>query len=215
MKSAKWRAVEVFRENAKARARLEAEAQTERAREANRQRVLEDMIAHFRENVNAIVATLNARTGDMGETARHLGAVAARANGAAGEANSAANLSSKNMPVSSAAEELTSSIHEILRQIEGMRARRPDQRLGPGHRPSCLRARRPGGKNRRHRRDHQGHRPADQHAGAQRNNRGCARRRSRARFCGGRLGGQDAGRTYGAGDRRDQRPDRGDSSRHL
>jgi methyl-accepting chemotaxis protein len=118
------RAVEVFRENAEARARLEGEARTERAREADRQHVLEEMIAGFRDGVNGIIATLGSRTGDMGETAQRLGAVAARASGAAGEARSAASVSSENMQtVSSAAEELTSSIHEILRQIEGVRAR--------------------------------------------------------------------------------------------
>ena len=118
------RAVEVFRENAEARARLEAEARAERAREAERQRLLEQMIGHFRENVNAVVASINARTGDMGETAQNLNAVAARASGAAGEAHSAANVSSENMQtVSSAAEELTSSIQEIFKQIEGMRHR--------------------------------------------------------------------------------------------
>jgi len=118
------RAVEVFRENAEARARLEGEAKTERAREADRQRILETMITGFRGSVNDIVAALQARTGDMDDTAKKLGAVAARATGAADEAHDAANQSSANMQtVSSAAEELTSSIQEILRQIEGMRAR--------------------------------------------------------------------------------------------
>ena len=118
------RAVEVFRENAEARARLEDEARTERAREADRQRVLEQMIAGFRGSVNAIVAALGARTGDMDDTAKKLGAVASRATGAADEAHGAASQSSENMQtVSSAAEELTSSIQEILRQIEGMRHR--------------------------------------------------------------------------------------------
>ncbi|MCW2275892.1 HAMP domain-containing protein [Rhodoblastus acidophilus] len=118
------RAVEVFRENAEARARLEGEARTERARESDRQRGLEQMIAGFRSSVNDIVAALGARTGDMDDTAKKLGAVASRASGAAGEALGAASQSSENMQtVSSAAEELTSSILEILRQIEGMRHR--------------------------------------------------------------------------------------------
>jgi len=118
------RAVEVFRENAKVRARLEDEARTERAREAERQRVLENMMGHFRDNVDAVVVAIHARTGEMGETAQNLNAVATRASTAAGEANDAANVSSENMQtVSSAAEQLTSSIQEILRQIEGMRAR--------------------------------------------------------------------------------------------
>ncbi|MCW2285446.1 methyl-accepting chemotaxis protein [Rhodoblastus acidophilus] len=118
------RSVKVFRENAEARARLEDEARSERAREAERQRALEQMSAGFRASVNAIVATLGARTGDMDETAKKLGSVAAQASGAAGEAHDAASQSSENMQtVSSAAEELTSSIQEILRQIEGMRHR--------------------------------------------------------------------------------------------
>jgi methyl-accepting chemotaxis protein len=118
------RTVEVFRENAEARARLEGEANAERAREADRQRVLEQMIGGFRGSVNDIVVALQARTGDMDDTAKKLGAVATRATGAADEAHGAANQSSENMQtVSSAAEELTASIQEILRQIEGMRAR--------------------------------------------------------------------------------------------
>ncbi|MCW2272933.1 hypothetical protein GJ654_02390 [Rhodoblastus acidophilus] len=82
------------------------------------------MIGRFRENVNAVVASISARTGEMGDTAQHLNAVAARASDAAGEAHTAANVSSENMhTVSSATEELPSSIQEIPTQIEGMRHR--------------------------------------------------------------------------------------------
>ncbi|MCW2315684.1 methyl-accepting chemotaxis protein [Rhodoblastus acidophilus] len=118
------RAVNVFRENTAARGRLEKEAKAEREREADRQRVLEEITSHFRDNVHSVVSALRARTGEMGETAKNLGAVASRASGAADDANRSANDSSGNMQtVSAAAEELTASIQEILRQIEGMRHR--------------------------------------------------------------------------------------------
>ena len=110
--------------------------------------------------------------------------------------------------VAAASEELASSIGEITRQVEtsariageavepGAEDRRPHQPAVAGREP-----------HRRRRRSDPDHRRPDQSAGAERDHRGRARRRSRHGLCRGGLRGEVAGRADREGDRRDQPAD--------
>ncbi len=90
------------------------------------------------------------------------------------------------------------------RQRGGARRRRRRRRHQSGYRG----ARACGAEDRRRGQADPGHCRADQSLGAQRHHRGGARRRGRARLCGGRLGSEIARRANREGDRGDHQGDR-------
>ncbi len=112
------RAVQVFRDNALARERLEQEAELERQRELHRQSVLEELIAAFRVSVTEVVKAVDGEIVGMQRTAASLEGVAGQAIDRAGRGRDASAASSSDMQsVSAAAEELISSISEISSRI--------------------------------------------------------------------------------------------------
>ncbi|MCZ8315575.1 nitrate- and nitrite sensing domain-containing protein [Phreatobacter sp.] len=117
------RAVQVFRDNAMARARLEQEAELERQRELQRQAALDEMIVAFRASVAEVIGTVDSEITGMRHTAAALERVAGQASGRAGEGRDASAASSTDVQaVSAAAEELISSISEISSRIHATSA---------------------------------------------------------------------------------------------
>ncbi|MGE5518207.1 MAG: methyl-accepting chemotaxis protein [Bacteroidota bacterium] len=112
------RAVEVFKDNTKAKQAMEAEAAKEaQAREARMHR-LEDLIGTFDRAVASVLETVAASAQDMTQTARRMVEFAddatARAQSAAGTASEA----NENVRmVAAAAEVLSNSIREIAEQV--------------------------------------------------------------------------------------------------
>ncbi|TWA62501.1 methyl-accepting chemotaxis protein [Azospirillum brasilense] len=117
--SAMARTVEVFRENALAKRRLEAE-QIESARRAeeDRKRSLEEIASSFEGAVGSVVSRFVAESTEMEESARSMSATAEETNRLATSVAAATEQTSANVEtVAAASEQLTSSIEEITRQI--------------------------------------------------------------------------------------------------
>ena len=113
------RTVEVFRENAAAKRRLEAE-QIESARRADedRKRSLEEIASSFEGAVGTVVSRFVTESTAMEESARSMSATAEETNRLATSVAAATGQTSANVEtVAAASEELTSSIEEITRQI--------------------------------------------------------------------------------------------------
>lgn len=112
------RAVEVFKENAIARQKLESQGEAEQRQQAERQQTIDGLITGFRETVGAALQVVSSNTTEMSTTANSLTAIA---NGTSGQATEAANASqsaSENVQaVAAAAEQLSASIEEISRQV--------------------------------------------------------------------------------------------------
>ncbi|KAF0230855.1 MAG: methyl-accepting chemotaxis sensory [Beijerinckiaceae bacterium] len=112
------RAVEIFRENAAERARLEEQARNERSREIQRQKRIEDLIQHFRGAIGGIRASLETELTSMQGSSTTLNEIAERALNGANAAKEASLDSSSNVGiVASAAGELTSASREISEQV--------------------------------------------------------------------------------------------------
>jgi methyl-accepting chemotaxis protein len=112
------RTVEVFRENAIERARLEGAAEDERVRDEARRKRIEELIAGFREEVRGVLETMNENMGQMRDTAEVLSGIAEQTAGRASTVASASEEASTNVQtVATAAEELSASINEISRQV--------------------------------------------------------------------------------------------------
>ena len=113
------RAVDIFRDNARDRMRLEGEQEREQASRAERQKKVETLISGFRTQVGELLTTVSSNMDEMRSTAHVLTGLADEAQGKAGEATSATDNANKNVQaVASAAEELSASISEIGRQVE-------------------------------------------------------------------------------------------------
>ena len=113
------RAVEVFRDNAIERARLEGMSEKERAAQAARQKKIEALIDGFRAEVASALDQVAAATTEMESTAGALASIADTTNEQAASAAAASEEASTNVQtVASAAEELAASIGEIDRQVE-------------------------------------------------------------------------------------------------
>ncbi|MDP2802895.1 MAG: methyl-accepting chemotaxis protein [Phreatobacter sp.] len=112
------RSVEVFRENAVARARLESETEAEaRARQARQARI-DSLVRDFSESIGTVLQGVGDNAGRMEETARTLTGIAAGASGQADQASGASRQASANVQsVAAASEELSASINEIANQI--------------------------------------------------------------------------------------------------
>jgi methyl-accepting chemotaxis protein len=137
------RAVEVFRDNAKARAELEAQAQADaaaraaaeqkarveaderaaqeekaRLRQAERSARIDKVIGEFRASVGAVLSTMGTSMKKLETTATSLTGVASQAAHQAGEATGSSEQAATNVnTVASAADELGASVAEIGRQV--------------------------------------------------------------------------------------------------
>ncbi|MFN3685653.1 methyl-accepting chemotaxis protein [Salinarimonas sp.] len=111
------RALAVFRDNALARARLEAQANEDRAKEIARQHRVEELVRRFRSTAAHVEATLAAETRAMGETSAQLTRVSSAAAVQARAAGSAAADADGNVQaVGGAAAALAGSIEDIARE---------------------------------------------------------------------------------------------------
>ena len=117
-------ALEHLRVEGAERARLEDAAHAERQLELQRQSMMQQLVAKFRNMIGEIVGAVDSQAASMSGTARTLNEVAARAGDAADWARSAASDSTSSIhAVSAAAEQLTASITEISNQIRGTNQR--------------------------------------------------------------------------------------------
>jgi methyl-accepting chemotaxis protein len=113
-------AVEVFRQNAIERKRLEAEAAIKAEEDAARTRNMETAIAGFQTAVDRVLASVDQNTKRMDMTAGDLGSIAERAKSeAAAAAGASEETSTTIQTVAAAAEELAASVNEISRQVQG------------------------------------------------------------------------------------------------
>jgi methyl-accepting chemotaxis protein len=112
------RALGVFRDNAEAKARIEAAQEAEHARRAQRQRAIEEQIAGFEQSMRGLLAALVDAAGDMRSTSQSMSTTATETGRQATSVNTAAEEASANVQtVAAASEELYTSIAEISRQV--------------------------------------------------------------------------------------------------
>ncbi len=113
------KAVQVFKENAIERARLEESQAAERAEKERRVAAIERLIESFEAQVTAALADVSGAAEQLGVTARSMAALARDTSDQAGASASAAQHTSGNVQtVASATEEMAASIREIARQVE-------------------------------------------------------------------------------------------------
>ncbi len=112
------RAVQVFKENTRAKQAMEAEAAAEAAAREARMARLEELIAGFDRAVASVLETVAASAHAMTQTARRMVDFADAANERARSAADAASDANENVRmVAAAAEELSNSISEIAQQV--------------------------------------------------------------------------------------------------
>lgn len=111
------RTVQVFKENAIERERLEAEAREQEQSRRQTQQVTETAIETFKASADTIMKVLVEDSSTMLTSASNLGTLSDQAKGRAEDANGSADSTSTDMQtVASATEELSASIMEIGRQ---------------------------------------------------------------------------------------------------
>ncbi|WP_319532573.1 nitrate- and nitrite sensing domain-containing protein [uncultured Cohaesibacter sp.] len=111
------KAVDVFRENAVERKRLETAAQKERDREQHRQVYLDGLVSDFRAVIDKTLVSVRGQTEAMNATANTLSDVAQSATAEAGSAERASAGASSNVKtVADATEEMVTSVREISTQ---------------------------------------------------------------------------------------------------
>ncbi|NBN63023.1 methyl-accepting chemotaxis protein [Pannonibacter tanglangensis] len=112
------RTVQVFRDNAIERMRLEAENRTEQERTLQRQQRIEALIRDFRSTVGTLTTQLGQTAGSMEATARNLSGIAEESARKANDTQSVSDNALHSVEnVASAAEELAASIGEIGAQV--------------------------------------------------------------------------------------------------
>ncbi|PTW62526.1 methyl-accepting chemotaxis protein [Breoghania corrubedonensis] len=112
------RAVQIFRDNAVERRRLEQAKATEEHAEAERRQHVEALISSFRAEVQELLQSVSGSINTLSATATDLSDIAQNASERTSHAANASSGASQNVQtVASAAEELASSIAEIGRQI--------------------------------------------------------------------------------------------------
>ncbi|WP_337995771.1 HAMP domain-containing methyl-accepting chemotaxis protein [Oleispirillum naphthae] len=112
------KAVEVFRANKQEADRLAAEQEAARARQAERVRTIDGLVASFQNLSEAALQALGAATGELEGTAHGLALTAEHANQRTAAVAAATEEASTNVQtVATAAEELSAAIHEIARQV--------------------------------------------------------------------------------------------------
>ena len=110
--------LEVFRDNARERARLSEEAKLSDEKRTNRQNQIDEMVKKFDNGIEEILAKVGARSGDMQSIAAALAVIS---EGAATRADtvsqSSSNASQNVQTVSAATHELAASVTQIGQQI--------------------------------------------------------------------------------------------------
>jgi HAMP domain-containing protein len=194
-------AVEEFKMQAIAKAERDAAAQdaqnraSSAARRAEPSRFSDDFeaaVGAIVSNVSASAVQLEQAAGTLTRTAETTQSLSSQVAGASEEASS--NMQS----VAAATEELSTSVDEIGRRVRESNQIAEAAVLQAQRQIVAFRAR-----DRRRGQTYHGDRRTDQSLGAECNHRSRPRRRSRPRFCSGRLRGQIAGEPDREGDRRD------------
>jgi methyl-accepting chemotaxis protein len=112
------RALEVFRDNAVERTRLEAAAHAEEQARLERAAKVDAMVEEFDKAVGALLRGVDTNASDLEATARALTGIADGASARAGAAAAASEEASTNVQtVAAASEELTASISEIAQRV--------------------------------------------------------------------------------------------------
>lgn len=112
------RSVDVFRQNAKERTRLEAETETERRMKEKRSAAVESLIQAFEDASADALGQVSAAANQMETAARTMSSTAAATTGKSAAVAHASEGASQNVQtVAAAAEEMVSSIGEISQQI--------------------------------------------------------------------------------------------------
>lgn len=112
------RTVQVFRDNAIERRRLEGESLEEKARQAARQDEVESLISGFRDRVQDLLGMLDQTAQEMDGTAQTLSSMASQSAAQATDTSRISEDASQSTEnVASAAEELSASISEIDSQV--------------------------------------------------------------------------------------------------
>ena len=112
------RSVNVFRENAIERARLEAERSEDEAARAQRTRAIEDLIAQFEEVSQRALGKVGDAAQEMESAAHALDQSSRSASETTAQVNASSGRAAENVDtVAAAAEEMTGSIAEIAQQI--------------------------------------------------------------------------------------------------
>ena len=111
------KAVNVFRENAVERMRLERDALADRERERHRQANIDQVLAGFRQMISGTIGTVEGQTNTMKQSSGQLTNVAHEASREATEAEGASTEAASSVEtVAAATEELAASIREIASQ---------------------------------------------------------------------------------------------------
>nr|WP_245986459.1 HAMP domain-containing methyl-accepting chemotaxis protein [Azospirillum thermophilum] len=112
------KAVQVFKDNAIERERLEAEQAAEQAAKEQRTAAIEQMIRSFDRKVSDVLGEVASAANDLGSTAGSMASLANQTNQQASASAAAAEQTSANVQtVAAATEEMAASIQEISRQV--------------------------------------------------------------------------------------------------
>lgn len=112
------KAVQIFKDNAVERQRLEEQSQLDNAGRVERQQQVDNFVAEFRVEAENLLAEVAANMDQMQATASNLSSIADRTSERADNAsNASANASNNVQTVAAASEELGASIQEIAQQV--------------------------------------------------------------------------------------------------
>ncbi|WP_417688094.1 methyl-accepting chemotaxis protein [Roseibium sp.] len=112
------RTVQVFRNNAVERARLQAESAREEEGRVARQQTIDALITNFRAAASEVLTSVGETAESLDKTAQSLTEIARESSGHASQTLNASDEATQNVQtVASAAEELAASIGEISRQV--------------------------------------------------------------------------------------------------
>ncbi|WP_208988630.1 methyl-accepting chemotaxis protein [Labrenzia sp. VG12] len=112
------RTMQVFRDNAVERVRLQSETEQEQQFRAERQARVEDLISTFREKATEVLGSVGETATTLDGTAQDLSAIASQSSSLADSTYGVTDEATQNVQtVASAAEELAASIAEISRQV--------------------------------------------------------------------------------------------------
>ncbi len=111
-------AVQIFKENAIERIKLQSESEKEQEARAARQKTVDTLVSGFRDQVQDVLQSVGSNTEKMQEASKSLSAAAIQTNSQASSVAEASEEASQNVQaVAAATEELSASINEIAQQI--------------------------------------------------------------------------------------------------
>lgn len=112
------RTVQVFKDNAKERARLQNDQERESEARTARQQRIDDLIASFRSTAENVIDSVGQTAGGLDQTAQALTEIARESSSHANQTLTSSDETTSNVQtVASAAEQLAASIGEISRQV--------------------------------------------------------------------------------------------------